>query len=119
MSYTELQMIANINIPLGTYYIGCLFILLYTMTLEKDNQLVNVLTTGQKKYIPYRQIKSIRNDPRWMTDRLKYMIGMKRGIYKRIKSGKTNLRDRYSALARWIKKRNYEIKVAKNAKKKT
>ena len=53
-------------------------------SVERDyNELVRVLMEGQKKYIPYRKIRSQRNEPKWMTARLKHMIGMKRGIYKK------------------------------------
>ena len=43
-------------------------------------------------FIPNRSIRSSRNDLKWMTDRLKHLIWMKRGIYKRFKSGETDLK---------------------------
>ncbi len=56
-----------------------------------------------------------------MTRRLRHEIGLKKGIYRKIKNGETNLRDRYVQLSRSVKntrlvKRNYEIKVANQAK---
>lgn len=57
-----------------------------------------------------------------MTDRLKTEIGRKRGLYVRIKRGETHLRDSYNDLARAVKKntrmakRNYEIRIAREAK---
>ena len=36
------------------------------------------LIVGQKLNIPYRAIRSRRNDPKWMTNKLKYIIGLKR-----------------------------------------
>ncbi len=57
-----------------------------------------------------------------MTRRLKHEIGLKRGIYRTIKNGETHLRGRYVELARSAKKnirlakRNYEIKIANEAK---
>ncbi len=57
-----------------------------------------------------------------MTRRFKHEIGWKRGIYRKIKNGETHLRGRYVELARSVKKntrlakRNYEIRVANEAK---
>ncbi len=62
-------------------------------------------------------------DPKWMMRRRKHEIGLKRGIYKRIKNGETHPRNRYAELVRSVKrntrsaKRNYEIRVAREAKK--
>lgn len=55
-----------------------------------------------------------------MTRRLKNEVGLKRGIYRKIKNGDTHLRGRYVELARSEKnsrlaKRNYEIRVANEA----
>ncbi len=36
---------------------------------------------------------------------LKHEIGMKKGIYKRMKEGETHLRDRYNELARSVRKK--------------
>ena len=83
---------------------------------------VHQLIRGQEQHIPYRKVRSSRNDPRWMTYRIKHLIGLKRGLYKRIRDGEETLRCRYNELARTIKKtirgakRDYEIRVANNAK---
>ncbi len=58
-----------------------------------------------------------------MTRGLKHEIGLKRRLYKRIKTGETHLRAQYNELVRTVKrntrvaKRNYEIKVAREAKR--
>ena len=57
-----------------------------------------------------------------MTQGLKHEIGLKRRLYKRIKNGENHLRTRYNELVRAVKrntriaKRNYEIRVAREAK---
>ncbi len=57
-----------------------------------------------------------------MTRRLKLEIGLKRGICRKIEHGETHLGGRYVELARSVKKntrlakRNYEIRVANEAK---
>ncbi len=57
-----------------------------------------------------------------MTRGLKYEIGLKRRLYKRIKNGEIHLRARYNDLVRAVKRNtrvakiNYEIKVAREAK---
>ena len=81
-----------------------------------------MLIDGQERHIPHREIRSGKIDPKWMTGRLKGLIGIKRGVYKRIRDGEVELRDRYTLLARTIKKdirkakRDYEIRVATNVK---
>ena len=86
------------------------------------NEFVRTLKDGQERHIPHRKIRSGKNDPKWMTSRLRSLIGMKRGVYKRIREGEVELRDRYTLLARTIKKsirkakRDYEIRVATNVK---
>ncbi len=58
-----------------------------------------------------------------MTLNLSGWILLKRGMYKRIKNGETHLSNRYVKLLRSVKrdirseKRNYEIRVARKAKK--
>lgn len=91
--------------------------------VEEDYKaLVSIVTTGQGIHIPHRKMRSGNNDPKWMTGRLKGLIGTKRGIYKRLKDGEIGLRDRYNVLARTVRKetrkakRNYEIRVASNVK---
>ena len=62
--------------------------------VEKEyNELVSELLIGQKLFIPNRNIRSNRNYPKWMTDSLKHFIEMKRRIYKRFNSGKTDLKE--------------------------
>ncbi len=57
-----------------------------------------------------------------MTRGLRHEIGLKRRLYKRIKNGENHLRARYKDLVKAVKrntrvaKRNYEIKVAREAK---
>ena len=46
------------------------------------------LIAGQKLNIPYRATRSRRNDPKWMTNKLKYIIGLKRNI-KRLRQDRT------------------------------
>ncbi len=86
------------------------------------NNLVKAIVKGQKQHIPYRTIRS-NLDPKWMTRRLKHEIGLKRGIYKRIKNSETYFRNSYAELLRSVKrnsrsaKRKYEIRGAREAKK--
>ena len=42
---------------------------------------------GQKLNILYRAIRSRRNNPKWMTNKLKCIIGLKRIKYKKVKAG--------------------------------
>ena len=86
------------------------------------NYFVNKIQAGQLANIPYRAIRSDNNDPKWMTARLKQYIGLKRGIYKKVKAGDESLRPRYIELARTVRKLTkkakdaYELKVANQAK---
>ena len=88
---------------------------------DQYDYMIRKIQEGQQQYIPYRQVRSKGNNPRWMTDRLKKEIGIKRGLYVRIKKGETHLETRYREMARIVKKntrrakRNYEIKVAREA----
>ena len=47
--------------------------------------------TCRSANIPCRAIRSGNNDPKWMTARLKHYIGLKRGIYMKVKAGDENL----------------------------
>ena len=47
------------------------------------NELISELLIGKKMYIPNINIRSNINYPKGMTDRLKHLIGIKRGIYKK------------------------------------
>ena len=51
-------------------------------------------------FIPNRNVRSNRNYPKWMTDNLKHLIGMKkRDIQKKKKKNReTNLKERYTAV---------------------
>ncbi|MPD05617.1 hypothetical protein E2C01_101369 [Portunus trituberculatus] len=80
------------------------------------------LRRGQVGHIPCKTIKSQRNDPKWMTDRLKSYIGQKKNIYKGRKAGDETLWPLYSELVRTVKrltrkaKSNYEFRVTSQAK---
>ncbi len=86
------------------------------------NSLVREVKLGQKQFTSHREVRSSGNDPRWMTDRLKNEKGRKRRLYARIKREEAHLRDRYNELAKTVKKntciakRNYEIRIAREAK---
>ncbi|KAK8741935.1 hypothetical protein OTU49_002018 [Cherax quadricarinatus] len=41
-----------------------------------------IVLAAQSNYVPNREIRSNKNDPKWMNNRLKYLIGQKRGIYR-------------------------------------
>ncbi len=86
------------------------------------NNFVTVVHRGQELNIPSRQYRSNRTDPRWLNNRLKHIIGKKKGIYRKIKRGEIQLRNQYIELNRQIKKeirkakRDYEIKIANDSK---
>ena len=86
------------------------------------NNLVKAIGEGQQQHIPYRSLRKDNSDPKWMTRGLKHEIGLKRRLYKIIKNGDTHLRAQYNELVRAVKrntrvaKRNYEIKIAREAK---
>ena len=89
---------------------------------EMYNCFVDKLNAGQLANIPNRTIRTDTNDPKWMTERLKHYIGLKRGIYKKVKAGEEALRSQYNELARTVKrltrkaKITYEMRVASQAK---
>ena len=62
------------------------------------------LIEDQKQNIPYRATRSRRNDPKWMTNKLKYIIGLKRNIYKKVKAGQEDYREQYIELSKTVKK---------------
>ncbi len=64
---------------------------------------VEKVHTGQLANIPYRAIRSQKNDPKWMTARLKHYIGRNRSI-KRLRAGEEVLRSQYNELVRTVKK---------------
>lgn len=87
-----------------------------------NNWIKKELQLGQQQFIvPYREVRSTGNYPRWMTDRLKNEIGMKRGLHVRIQRGETHL-SRYKELARAVLKntckarRNYEVRIVRESK---
>ncbi|MCP4269715.1 MAG: hypothetical protein GY777_29775 [Candidatus Brocadiaceae bacterium] len=86
------------------------------------NNFLDVVHRGQELNIPSRQYRSKRTDPRWLNNRLKHMIGKKKGVYRRIKRGEIQLRSQYTELNRLVKKeirkakRDYEIKIANDSK---
>ena len=49
------------------------------------NRLVKEVHTAQEMCIPRRRIRAKGNDPKWMNSSIKKEIGVKRGLYKRIK----------------------------------
>ena len=51
------------------------------------NSIVREIHSGQEQYIPKRSIRSNRDDPKWMNNSIGREIGLKRGIYRRIKRG--------------------------------
>ena len=91
------------------------------MDQEYDN-FVETLKNIQKEFIPMKQRRSKKNDPNWMNNRIKYLLGTKKGIYRRLKRGEENLRQQYVRLNREVKKkireakRNHEIKIASEVK---
>ena len=78
------------------------------------NSIVREIHTGQEQYIPKRRIRSNRNDPKWINSSIKRKIGLKRGLYRRIKRGEVQVVGQYNNLAGKVKKdirtakRNYE-----------
>ncbi|XP_076034815.1 uncharacterized protein LOC143021293 [Oratosquilla oratoria] len=89
---------------------------------EMYSNLADLIIYAQNTFIHLKSIRKNSNTPKWMTDRLKHEIGIKRGLYVKIKNGESHLRSRYNEMAKLVKrntrsaKRNYEIKVASQAK---
>ena len=87
------------------------------------NSIVRDIHTGQELYIPKRRIRSNRNYPKWMNNSIRRKIGLKRGLYKRIKRREVQLVGQYNDQARKVKKdirtvkRNYEVRIARDAQK--
>lgn len=59
----------------------------------------NVLI-AQKSYIPNREYRSKCNDPKWFNNKIRHLVAVKKGIYRRIKGGEVHLRDRFNTLKR-------------------
>ena len=87
------------------------------------NSIVREIPTGQEQYILKRRIRSNRNYPKWMNSSIRREIGLKRGLYKRIKREEVKVVGQYNDLARKVKrdnrtaKRNYEVRIARDAQK--
>ena len=81
-----------------------------------------IIHRGQEQNIPNKQFRTGNSDPRWLNNRLKYLIGKKKGIYRRVQRGEERLRNKYLDLNRQVKreirkaKRGYEVKVASESK---
>ncbi len=78
------------------------------------------------KNIPHKPRRIDHNKPLWMTNRLLKMIGDKRKAYKTYKSTQTNSDfDSYANLKRACEreirknKRDYEVRISNEAKKKS
>ena len=84
------------------------------------NYIVKEILRAQEQYIPKRKIRSNKNEPRWMSNSIKRDISTKRGLYRRIRSGETQVIGLYNEIARKVKKdiraakRNYEVKVPRD-----
>ena len=103
-----------------------------TVNLGRDNpefnlaatyeQFIATINNAQNKHIPKRKFRSIRNQPKWMNNRLLDLLGKKKGVYRKVKKGENHLLGYYQNLTRQVKteirkaKRNYEIKVANESK---
>ena len=94
-------------------------------SLNMDGEYENFVTTLkniQKEFIPSKRFRTNYSDPRWMNNRVKHLIGVKKGIYRRIKRGEEHLRQRYIELTREVRKkvreakRSYEERIARQAK---
>ena len=62
-----------------------------------------MLHTGQAANIPHKIIRSQKDKPKWMTDKLRHYIGQKRSIYQGLKAGEEDLRPQYK-LARSVRR---------------
>ena len=86
------------------------------------NNFITSLQDKQSEFIPKRKLRSNSNQSKWMTYKLLYIIGRKKGVYRKIQKGGTHLKSYYHILKRQAKaetkkaKRNYEIKVASESK---
>lgn len=62
------------------------------------------------------------NYPKWLTASLKHYVGLKKGIYVRVKAGEEVLRPQHNELARTVRKltknakNTHKLKVASQAK---
>ena len=59
------------------------------------NSIVREIHTGQEQYIPKRRIRS-----KWMNSSIRREIGLKRGLYRRIKRGEVQVVGQYNDLGK-------------------
>ena len=59
---------------------------------NEDENFAEILKIIQNDFIPIRQFSSKINKPKWMKGRIKHLIGIKKGMYRRLKGGEENLR---------------------------
>lgn len=78
---------------------------------ELYNYSVDKLHAGQLSNIPYRTITIGMNYPKWLTARLKHYVGLKKGIYVRVKAGEEASRPQHNELARTVRKLTKMLKI--------
>ena len=89
---------------------------------EFHDNLNSELLNAQRQNIPYKKLRSDNNDPKWINNYLKNIIGQRKAIGRRINRGEIHLRDYYRVLASRVKteirkaKRNNEVRIAREAK---
>ena len=59
---------------------------------NEDEIFAEILKITQKDFIPRRKFSSKNNKPKWMKGRIKPLIGIKKGMYRRLKRVEENLR---------------------------
>ena len=59
---------------------------------NEDKKFAEILNIIQNDFIPRRQFSSKNNRSKWVKGRIKHLIGIKKGMYRRLKRGKENLR---------------------------
>ena len=55
---------------------------------NEDENFAEILKIIQKDFIPRRQFSSKNNKLKWMKGRIKHLIGIKKGMYRRLKEGR-------------------------------
>ncbi len=81
----------------------------------------NILT-AQNSYITNREYRSKRNDLKLFNNQIGHLVAVKKGIFRRIRRETVDLKDCFNTMKRTFKaeiskaKRDYEIKVAREAK---
>ena len=77
---------------------------------------------GQAAGVPYKTVRSQKDEAKWRTDRIMHYIRQRRSRHWRLKAGEEDFRPQYNELARAVKrltrkaKSNYLIRVASQAK---